>query len=365
MTSILRRLFGESESAEPASVGTKAPAPAPAHSPSAVGTARAAASCYTPSDSANAGNSALALAEPLAADTALPLVEQFRDQFHSGLRLVEAELVSDDPIAGDLKLLIQALRDQPIDQIRQLPLAAQRALSLLHADASTSRLVQLFEKDPVICQALLKQVNSAFYNPSGGRIVSLTDAISRMGRAGVQGVVMMQAVSGMVSRPGGHLDAMVQQVWDHMVRVGPLCRHLAPAFGANADQAFLLGLLHDVGKLAIFDRVSELRSSHRRTMVLEKHMMGRALAILHESLGGLIIEQWQLDSDVARALATHHREPRPVRRDVLSEVVHVAERVDLARENKQFLDMQAMWDDAGLTANMDVVSDAISRYSPN
>jgi putative nucleotidyltransferase with HDIG domain len=362
MTSFLRRLMGESESAGSASAGTKSTghgegvAQASPHGAST----RQPVAKYTPRTSA-----AVPPPEPAKAGDAAapPLQEQLRQQFLAALRQVEVQLTSDDPITADLKLVVQMLREQRIEQIRQLPLAAQRALSLLHAEASTSALVKQFEKDPVICQALLKQVNSAYYNPSGARIVSLSDAINRMGRAGVQGVVMEQTLAGMVSRPGGQFDAMVQQVWDHMVRVAPLARHLAPAFGANADQAFLLGLLHDVGKLAVFDRLTDLRTSKRRAMIIEKGTMGRALSIVHESLGGLIVEQWQLDSDVARAVSTHHRDPRPVRRDVLSEVVYVAERVDLANTRKQFVDLPAMWDDAGLTASMDTVSDTLGRYT--
>ncbi|HEY4130319.1 MAG TPA: HDOD domain-containing protein [Gemmatimonadaceae bacterium] len=360
MTSLLRRLFGESESTEAATTSLKSPVRITDTSSANDGSSQTAApnqsvATYTPNSDSHPTETTDA--------PAIQFQEQLNKRFTAGLRQVEAELVSNDPITADLKLLLQTLREQKIEQIRQLPLAAQRALSLLHAEASTSALVTQFEKDPVICQALLKQVNSAYYNPNGARVVSLSDAINRMGRAGVQSVVMEQTLAGMVSRPGGQFDAMVQQVWDHMVRVAPLARHLAPAFGANADQAFLLGLLHDVGKLAVFDRVTDLRTSKRRTMVIDKDAMGRALSILHEPLGGLIVEQWQLDADVARAVATHHRDPRPVRRDVLSEVVFVAERVDLASQRKQFVDLPAMWDEAGLTASMDAVTDAVSRYT--
>jgi putative nucleotidyltransferase with HDIG domain len=364
MTSFLRRLFGESEPARPTQARETSSAGAGSASASS---SRASVAQYAPAPRApDAPDRSLAsthdggIAEGLAGPE---LQHTLQTRVLAALKRVETELVSDDAITADLALLIQSLREHPINEIRQLPVAAQRALSMIHDDASTGSLVELFEQDPAISQALLKQVNSAFYNPNGSRVVSLSDAIGRMGLAGVQGVVMQQTVAGMVSRPGGQLDAMVTQVWDHMVRTAPLSRYLAPHFDANPDKAFLLGLLHDVGKLAVFDRITELRSTLRRPLVLERHMMGRALTILHAPLGGLIVEQWKLDSEVARAVANHHRNPRPTRRDVLSEVVYVAERLDLSRAQKQFIDLPEMWEEAGLTASLLTVSKAISDYS--
>jgi putative nucleotidyltransferase with HDIG domain len=358
MTSFLRRLFGNpvSTAASPATRPTATvahPAERTARTPGPRATSPAATS---PAPKTGTGS------ESSHASGEAPNGE-LRARFLAALRQIEAELITDDPITADLQLLVNSLRDHPIERIRQLPVAAQRALSLLHGDAATKALVALFEQDPAICQALLQTVNSAHYNPSGARIVSLPDAINRIGRAGVQCVVMEQSVAGMVSRPGGFLDQMVQQVWNHMVRVGPIARMLAPAFDANPDQAFLLGLLHDVGKLAVFDRVTELRSSQRRVLILERRMLGRALGLLHESLGGMIVEQWKLDGDVARAVASHHRDPRPVPRDVLSEVVYLAERIDLMRELKQTPDLSALWQDGALTGSIEMASRALAEES--
>jgi len=262
--------------------------------------------------------------------------------------------------SSDVVLLMRALRGDPVAGIRQLPVAAQRALSLLRDDAPTNMLVDLFERDPAITQALLQQVNSAYYNPSGTRILSLSDAITRMGRVGVQSVLMEQSIAGMVSRPGGDLDAMAQQSWDHMVRVAPLARRLAPAVGAPPDQAFLLGLLHDVGKLVVFDRISELRGAKRRLLNIDKHVVSRALRLLHEPLGGLIVQNWGLDSDIARAIGSHHREPPPAVRDVLGEVVYVAERVDLAHARKEAPSLEAIWHAGGLTGDIAATADALA-----
>jgi len=331
MTSFMRRMLGEpgAVAGAPARNGvTAAPPPCPPAIP-------------PESPPVTAGT-------PAAED---PLHDQWHRAVGECLQQIENELLVEKRRSKDALLLVRALRDDPVSGIRQLPVAAQRAMGLLHADAPTAALVRLFEHDPAVTQGLLRQVNSAYYNPSGTPIVSLSTAITRMGRVGVQSVLMEQAVGGMVSRPGGALDGMARQVWDHMVRTAPIARTLARVFGAPADQAFLLGLLHDVGKLAVFDRITEIRSTIHRLVDIDTGVITRLLRVIHEPLGGLVIRKWEIDGLIARHVASHHREPAPTGRDILSETIYVAERVDLMQERKKIPDLAAIWRAGALTCD--------------
>ena len=158
------------------------------------------------------------------------------------------------PIVTGSQPIVLAAR--PSMTIRQLPLAAQRALAMLGDEASTASLALLFEKDPAITQSLLVRANSAYYNPTGKRVLSMSNAITRLGHGGVRNVLIQNSLQGLVCRPGGALDAMVEQAWSHMVRTAPLARAIAPDFGVDGEKAFALGLLHDVGKLVTFDRLT-------------------------------------------------------------------------------------------------------------
>ncbi len=304
-------------------------------------------------------------AAPVAPPAASPpdgvvLQEELRQGFASALQRLDQDLIDDHQRSNDAALVMRVLRDDPVTGIRQLPVAAQRALSMLHGDASPKALVAVLEKDPALSQALLRQVNSAYYNPSGKRIVSLTDAINRMGRVGVQGVIFEQSVSGMVSRPGGELDAMVEQVWNHMVRTAPIARQLARAFEIRPDEGFLVGLLHDVGKLVVFDRITEVRGAQRRLLSLDRGIVGKMLRLLHEPLGGLVVQQWGVEPDAARAIASHHRDPIPPIRDRLCELTYLAERIELAHARKETPDLDALWSAGALTGDRAAAGSALA-----
>src|SRR5690606_29766849 len=101
-------------------------------------------------------------------------------------------------------------------------------------------------------------------------------------------------------------DRMASMVWDHMGRVGSIARSIWPAFGVDADEAFAAGLLHDSGKLVLFDAASRLRVRHRRAMTLDADSVRVVLKALHEPLGALLVNAWGLPSHVVDAIGTHH-----------------------------------------------------------
>jgi len=164
-----------------------------------------------------------------------------------------------------------------------------------------------------------------------------------MGRLGVQNVMLQQALTGLVCRPGGDFDAMVGKARAHMVRAAPMARALSPAFDADPEQAFALALLHDVGKLAVFDRVAARRSARRQTVHIPKSAMALVLLVVHQPLGGLCALQWNLGETAAAAIAAHHRDPAPVPRNALTEVIWLAERLDLLEQRGAPVDLDELW----------------------
>lgn len=234
--------------------------------------------------------------------------------------------------APDAHALIDLLEKPMSLVVRQPPLAAQRALAVTRQrETSATEIVKLVERDPTLTQALLRHANSVCYMTAGKACVSLSDAVRRMGASGVESVVLRCMVEGLLCRPGGRYQAMVDQVWSHMVRTAPLGRSLAPLFGMHEDEAFSLALLHDVGKLVIFDQIGVLRASRRTEPRFPESFIRSALLLLHEPLGGLAALEWGVGPTAAGAIATHRRADALTYADRESQLLFVAERSELAR----------------------------------
>jgi HD-like signal output (HDOD) protein len=262
-----------------------------------------------------------------------------------------ASLIPAGPEGTDTLLVLAGLAGEPEQVIRQLPSAAQEALALCNApDASPVALTRLCERDPMIAQVLFRQANSAYYRQAGAApCAAIRPAIERIGMMALRGVLLRVTVEGLLCRPGAAYGRMVQQVWDHMVRTGPIARQLAPAYGVSPDHAFALGLLHDVGKLVIFDQLATLRGSLKRPLKVAPTVLRDALLALHEPLGGLAAQQWGLGGEAAFAIASHHRNPSPIHREPVTEILYLAEKADLADVRQLPLDLDLLWLQGGLT----------------
>jgi putative nucleotidyltransferase with HDIG domain len=154
---------------------------------------------------------------------------------------------------------------------------------------------------------------------------------------------------------------MANEVWQHMVRTAPIARTLAPLFGVDPDEAFSIALLHDVGKLVIFDRISVLRSKLRRDVKLSPAFARALLMDLHEPLGAMAAEAWNMGPRSARAIGSHHRRSSDGMPNPLSEVVYLAEAVDLAMHRKYRFDMKVVLFDGKVKVDHDRFRELLER----
>jgi HD-like signal output (HDOD) protein len=258
---------------------------------------------------------------------------------------------------SDAKAIVESLISERETLLRQPPQAAQRALSMARSsDSGVAELVALIEHDPGLAQSLLKQANSAFYATGATPCTSLSGGVQRVGMGGVENVLLASMVEGLLCRPGSAYAPMVEKTWGHMVRSAPIARLISPVFGVHPEQAFAIALLHDAGKLVLFDRITTLRTKWRREPKLPPAFLSRALILLHESIGGLAALGWGLGDPAARAIASHHRTHPPSQPDPLSEVIFLAERIDLAEQHGKPLDFERMWQEGALTGDRERVT---------
>src|SRR5262245_31494164 len=249
----------------------------------------------------------------------------------------------------DAPALLRSLVDDMDIVIRQPPLAARHALSVARdPHATTADLAALFEPDPGLTGALLQRANAAPDAPGRAPCATAAQAVERIGAAGVENLLLEHTFHTALGRTDGAYEQVVDMVWRHMVRTGPVAAACAPAFGVDSGRAHAAGLFHDAGKLVIVGRITSLRSAWQRDIRMPHHMLLWALRRLHEPIGALAAIAWGLGADVAGAIAVHHRQPPPATPDPLSEVCYLAERIDLARARGLALDWNAIWSEGAL-----------------
>lgn len=284
-----------------------------------------------------------------------------RRSLRTSLEELEAGLDAVDR-RGDAMQFFERIAKSGEKTVRQPPAAAQRALDLLRREVAIPEFVKLVEQDPVLAQSLLRFANSAA-NSTGAPTKSLAESIRRVGTQGLRSVILSSMVEGTLCRAGSAYDGVVRHVWDHMIRTAPIARTLAPAFGVVPDEAFTLALLHDVGKLVLFDRLGTLRAELRRDVKLTPAVMPRVLGTLHEVLGGAAALRWGLGKAAVDVISTHHRRGDPLAPNLHAECVYIAERLDLAMVRGENINLVRWFEEGRLLASFDAVAPLVERVS--
>lgn len=197
--------------------------------------------------------------------------------------------------------------------IPALPEIALKVLDLSHdEDANLHLLADHARHDPVIAAMLLGLANTPQVNPSGRPVRELYNAISMIGLARVRKVVVSVSLRGAFS--GLLPAAQYAAYWDHCIDVASAAQVLAEHLSLPGDQAFLCGLVHDVGKLWLAHNFAQAFAAatarwQHDPSVAEVRAEAEEFGIDHAAVGALLGELWGLPEPIRWALRDHHGAP--------------------------------------------------------
>jgi HD-like signal output (HDOD) protein/CheY-like chemotaxis protein len=169
--------------------------------------------------------------------------------------------------------------------------------------AGLPEIAKIIDGDLALTAKLIQIVNSAFFT-QGTRVTSVQRALSVLGTDVVRDLLLgVEVFRGFEDLDVSETIALQL----HSKRVAHLARALAPA--ELAGDAFVAGMLHDIGRLVV-------ASLGRRGDTTINH--GRA--------GGFLLGLWGISEPIVDAIAFHH-EPGaiPDERSALVDIVHAAE----------------------------------------
>lgn len=303
---------------------------------------------------------------PPVSPAARPPVQPFDPLVHwQAQRGLLSQLVEEHaPDVPDARALVELLDNGPDELIRQLPASAREALAICDDPRlPRSRLVTQLARDPSLMESILRTANSTAFSAGREPVLGMEAALDRIGVGNARGVITASCASNLLSLPGGQYNAMAAQAWSHMIRTGPIAQCLAPALSVNPDEAMTLALLHDVGKLIVFDRMSVLRATRRRSIELPPAFVEALLSAAHEPLGALAAQRWQLGPRAVAAIGNHHRQVPALHHEPLSEALYLSNRVDHALSHHEKMKLDEIWAKGALTVPRPRVEAILKRWA--
>jgi len=186
-----------------------------------------------------------------------------------------------------------------------MPHVSAKVLELTNSpDFSYKELTQIIITDQIISSKLLKMANSALLG-TGKEITSLSQAIVRLGSRWVNNLVLSTSLSATISSeelygPDG------LKLWDHSVGCAFIAKHLAEVARLNPEEAFLAGLLHDIGKLVYISVSRGIIKDFPIKFKNIEDMLNLIIENDHANMGDIISREWAFPAIIRHCIRYHH-----------------------------------------------------------
>jgi HD-like signal output (HDOD) protein len=253
------------------------------------------------------------------------------------------------------------LTTQPAELPVFHPIAIRLQQLLETPDFTVDAVIALASEDPSLAGQILKMANSTVYM---GRVRTETikDAVVRLGAQQVSNIAMAASQAGLHASDNKVLNGFMQSLWLHSHACAVGSRWLARNAGypQYAEQAYMAGLLHDVGKLYLLKALERLNRMGVAQAALEEDLLLEIFAELHVEQGCRLMQHWNMPQIYTDVVARHHNDDFDSGDTVLTLVrlVNKASKVkgiDLVKEPG--LDLQAQPETTLLQLSQDELED--------
>ena len=202
-----------------------------------------------------------------------------------------------------VKTLGQELSHQEFDIPPFPDIAIKIREAMSDPNVSIDKIARIIVADPVLTTRLVRMANSALLRRGTIEITDVKTALSRIGLELVRNTVVSMALDTTFKAPAGSiLHERIDAVRKHSSHVAALAYILArrqPDF-EHAEDAMLAGLLHDIGKFYILNRVQDFPD-----LFDDPQQLDELLAGWHTGVGKAIVESWGFPVSIAEAVDEH------------------------------------------------------------
>jgi len=204
----------------------------------------------------------------------------------------------------------QSIRNRLL--VARLPAMPQILVKLIELcqrdEAGMAQLAKLIAHDAGMTARILNVANGVAYSRSSLKL-DLAQSLGSLGIEMIKTLVINESVFQTFNRFSKSSGIDLRSFWVHSLKAAVIARELAKKMSyPHSEEAYLAGLLHDVGRLALLSAAPHeytanfLAQDDERLCSIETSSLG----ITHAEAGAWLIEQWKLDSFLADSVLYHH-----------------------------------------------------------
>jgi HD-like signal output (HDOD) protein len=211
-----------------------------------------------------------------------------------------------------------------------------RALSdLVKSDFSgTAQIAEIIRRDPSLSARLLRMVNSVYFSLSA-RVNNIEEAVFFLGLRQIRELSMATPVIEDLEKLKATTTKPLpwKELWSHSIASAILTREIlqATSLSIDDDTDYLVGLLHNVGKVVMANayppELEEVTGTRHRTPLDICAHESKIIGWDHAQIGAYFLERHQVAEEIVFAVKYHNNPLEAPRHALFAAAVQVADRL--------------------------------------
>lgn len=203
----------------------------------------------------------------------------------------------------------EILRRLSTARLPAMPQMLVKLMELFQDDkAGLPELARLVAQDPGMTAKVLRVAQSPAYRRSG-QAARLEQSMLALGLDMIRTLVISESIYQTFNSFSASVKSDMRAYWKHSLTTAIIARQIARKTKySGIDEAYLAGLLHDIGRLALLAVAPAEYAVLFHELPDDKLCAAehRTLQIDHAEAGARIIEQWRMDNFIADSVLYHH-----------------------------------------------------------
>ncbi|MCK4607703.1 MAG: HDOD domain-containing protein [candidate division Zixibacteria bacterium] len=237
------------------------------------------------------------------------------------------------PANATLDKIISTIGDLPAS-----PAVVSAVMGLTsNLDSNVTEVSRLLSSDQSLTAKVLKLSNSSFYGRSM-EVKTLQEAILVLGFFTVRSLVVATSAYTMYNKGGR--DEAEAKLWRHSLSTAIAARQIAAFIKhPEKEEVFIAALLHDIGKLVLFQKLAGRYDEIVHTVERENRSFAQIesaeLGFTHCDIARALLVKWSFPPSLTTAIHQHHEPPTPAE----GQPVHIAQVINLGNMMAKKLDV--------------------------
>jgi HD-like signal output (HDOD) protein len=211
-----------------------------------------------------------------------------------------------NPIEQYILTRVNNALKSPESVLTHFPVLPQSVIVLTNLlndpDFNLNAFIKVVEKEPSIATELMKKANSPLYKRGDKDITNLQQAFMFMGANDIKEYVLNRFIKQLCQQKPIYFKTFGEKIWLHSQDVATISKALAAQRKENPDVAYTIGLMHDLGKVVIFQFMVEAFKTinpdfEQDSLVFKKFLSEKSMRLSVE-----LMKIWNMPSLIVNAV---------------------------------------------------------------